>query len=199
MKRTRRLVASASLVFAFLAADTGHALAAADNAAVAINTHDDSYVYKGALKVTRVNKDTVDQVNAAWASSSCERCRTAAVAVQIVLVTRDAGTVTPTNLAAAVNQNCTTCATYAGAWQYVVTTGTPVHFTDAGSARIDAIRGQLGDLLASATFGPDAAEIDAFNTQVDTLVSQLEDVLNNEIVRSGGGSITEHEIADRAA
>jgi hypothetical protein len=53
-------------------------------------------VWRQAFKIARVSGDTVDGSNGAAAVSSCERCRTAAVAI-------------------ALNRECLSCATYAGA------------------------------------------------------------------------------------
>jgi putative peptide zinc metalloprotease protein len=196
----RRMIAIPLLVLGFLWSIPVPASASDDNAALAINTKDDTYRWKRAFRVTRVSDTTVDSANVAWAQSSCERCRTAAVAVQIVLITGDADTVTPANLAFAINQECDTCATYAGAWQFVVTTGQPVHFTEAGSAKIEQIKEDLKVLLEGATFGPTFEEIDAFNQQVDALVSQLDAVLETEIVKNGSdGRVEEMEESDLAA
>jgi putative peptide zinc metalloprotease protein len=196
----RRMIAIPLLVLGFLWSVPVPASASDDNVALAINTKDDTYRWKRAFRVTRISDTTVDSANLAWAQSSCERCRTAAVAVQIVLITGDADTVAPANLAVAINQECDTCATYAGAWQFVVTTGQPVHFTEAGSAKIEQIKEDLKVLLAGATFGPTFEEIDAFNQQVDDLVSQLDAVLETEIVKNGsGGRVEEMEESDVAA
>jgi hypothetical protein len=200
MKNLRRTVAIPLLALGFLWSVPLPASASDDNVALAINTKDDTYKWKRAFKVTRVGDETVDAANVAWAQSSCERCRTAAVAVHIVLITGDAETVAPVNLGFALNENCDTCATYAGAWQFVVTTGAPVHFTEAGSAKIEQIKEELRLLLAGATFGPVFEEIDAFNGQVDALVSQLDAVLETEIVRNGTqGEVQEIVESDLAA
>jgi hypothetical protein len=200
MKTLRRTIAIPLLVLGFLWSGPLPAVASDDNVALAINTKDDTYRWKRALKVTRVDDATVDAGNVAWAQSSCERCRTAAVAVHIVLITGNPDVVTPVNLAVALNENCVSCATYAGAWQFVVTTGQQVHFTEAGSAKIEQIREDLKLLLAGATFGPTLDEIDAFNTEVDNLVSQLVPVLENEIVRNGtNGEVETTEETDLAA
>jgi hypothetical protein len=167
----RRMIAIPLLVLGFLWSIPVPASASDDNVALAINTKDDTYRWKRAFRVTRVS-DT----------------------------TGDSDTVTPANLAFAINQECDTCATYAGAWQFVVTTGQPVHFTEAGSAKIEQIKEDLKVLLEGATFGPTFEEIDAFNQQVDALVSQLDAVLETEIVKNGSdGRVEEMEESDLAA
>ena len=178
---------------------------ALDNVAIAINTKDDFYKWRYSFQVTRVDDDVVDDSNFAYAESSCEGCETAAVAVQIVLITGDPSTASPGNFAFSINTLCTRCRTYAGAWQYAVTTNQPVHFTDAGSATIDAVRQRVRELVEAADFGPtddvlaDQAKMDALNAAIDAEVAKLEAVLRNEIVRVGGGRLETLETADLAA
>jgi hypothetical protein len=206
MKSLRRTMVFPLLALAFLWGVPTPA-SAVDNAAIAINTKDDTFVSRQAFKITRVNDDVADEANVAWAQASCERCRTAAVAFQIVLITDDAHTVTPFNGAFAVNELCTLCATYAGAFQYVVTTGQPVHFTESGNEKIDLIKQELKALIAGATFGPtepgddplDLTEIQAFDAQVTALFSRLENVVDSELVRVGGGHVDENVDVDLAA
>jgi putative peptide zinc metalloprotease protein len=188
--RTFRRIAILPLVTVALVSGAPHALAAADNAAVAINTKDDVYVSRQAFKITRVADDLVDESNGAAAVSSCERCRTAAVAFQVIIATGTASNVTSTNLAIALNQECLSCATYAGAFQLIVTPRTPMRFTEEGNERIDQIRAELQALLGAATFGPTFEEIDAFNAQVTALFEQLKTVVHTELVEAGGGSLT---------
>jgi putative peptide zinc metalloprotease protein len=203
MKSLRRRIAAPLLVLAFLWGVPNPA-SAVDNAAIAVNTKDDAFVWRQAFKITRVNDDVADEKNVAWAQASCERCRTAAVAFQVVLITGDAHTITPFNGAFAINELCTSCATYAGAFQYVVTTQRPVHFTEAGSEKIDQIKAELKALIAGATFTappPDEepTEILAFGAEVSALFSRLENVVQTELVRVGGGQIEEVVDVDLAA
>src|SRR5688500_9396907 len=79
------------------------------NTAVAVNTKDDSSVVKFAFQVRRVMNGVVDDSNAAAAVSSCENCTTIAVAIQRVMVMNDPDVVSPTNLAIAMNIECTSC------------------------------------------------------------------------------------------
>jgi hypothetical protein len=198
-----RRILAVPLIATALVAGMAAPAGAIDNVAAAINTKNDFYKWKTAFQVTRVDDDVVDDSNFAYAESSCERCRTAAVAVQIVLITGDPSTVTPGNFAFAVNTLCTQCRTYAGAWQFVVTTNQPVHFTEAGNATIDAVRQRVQELVATAEFGPtedalaDLAKIDALNAAIDAEVARLEAVLENETVRVGGGRLRTFETADR--
>jgi putative peptide zinc metalloprotease protein len=89
----------------------------ADNAAVAINTKDGKSIFDFAFSIRRVAGDVVDETNAAVAYNECEECRAVAVAIQIVLVVGHPSVVTPTNLAVAVNYQCTLCESLAMAYQ----------------------------------------------------------------------------------
>src|SRR3954468_13406266 len=90
-----------------LAIPVGLAPAAAlaqDNSAVAINTKDDSSLFKLAFSIKEVGGEVVDQTNAAVAYASCKECQTVAIAIQVLIVTTESPDVlTPTNLAVAVN------------------------------------------------------------------------------------------------
>jgi hypothetical protein len=196
--RTLRRIVILPLVAVALVSGAPQALAAADNSAVAINTKDDNYVWRQAFKITRVSGDTVDESNGAAAVSSCERCRTDAVAFQIVIAMGTASSVTSNNVAIALNQDCLSCATYAGAFQLIVTPHTQMRFTEAGNERIDQIRAEVQVLLNSATFGPTFEEIDAFNARVDGLFEQLKTVVYTELLEAGGGSLTTDVDVDTA-
>jgi hypothetical protein len=196
--RTLRRIVILPLVAVALVSGAPQALAAADNSAVAINTKDDSYVRREAFKITRVSGDAVDESNGAAAVSSCERCRTAAVAFQIVIAMGTASSVRSNNVAIALNQDCLSCATYAGAFQLIVTPHTQMRFTEAGNERIDQIRAELQVLLDLATFGPTFEEIDAFNARVDGLFEQLKTVVYTELLEAGGGSLTTDVDVDTA-
>jgi hypothetical protein len=189
MKKLRR-AALLPLVAVLFASGTPVATAAADNVAVAVNRKDDTYVSRHAFKITRSNGDEVLESNGAASVSSCERCRTAAVAFQIVVATGEGSTVAPQNVAIAINQECISCATYAGAYQLTITPRTQVHFTEPGNEAIDEIRAQLQALLAGASFGNSTEEIAAFDAQVGALFHRLMDVVDHELALVGGGTIS---------
>jgi hypothetical protein len=189
MKRIRRLTVLPILAFV-LATGAPSAMAAADNSAVAINQKDDTYVWRQAFKITRSNGDDVVESNGAAAVSQCERCRTAAVAFQVLIATGSASTVTPDNVAFAFNDGCFECATYAGAFQLIITPKTQIHFTESGNDEIDAIRAELQSVIAHAAFDPSVEQIDIFNAQVRSLFERLVTVVDGEMVRVGGGGIS---------
>lgn len=96
-----------------------------DNQALAINTVDGSTLYDVAFALVWVEDGRADNVNSAYALASCERCRTVAIAFQVVLVVGEADVV-PQNLAAAVNYRCVECVTRALARQLVITLDRPL-------------------------------------------------------------------------
>jgi putative peptide zinc metalloprotease protein len=150
-----------------------------DNAAVAVNTKDGSSLFKFAFAIRRVGGDVVDQTNAAVAYASCDTCQTVAIAIEIVLVTGYPSTVTPTNLALAVNYQCTLCVTVADAYQFVISTGGPVHFTAEGNREIARIRHEIREL------GKQNLSVAELQARLDDLIGQLKQVLATQLVPAG--------------
>jgi len=73
-----------------------------DNTAVAVNKKDGKSVFKLAFSVKKATGD-VDATNTAVAYSSCTDCKTVAAAIQVVLVSDVGSSVTPQNMAVAIN------------------------------------------------------------------------------------------------
>jgi putative peptide zinc metalloprotease protein len=153
---------------------------AQDNAAVAINTKDGTSIFRVAFTIARVNKEIVDNSNAAAAWASCVDCEAIAVAFQIVLIFSDPDVVTPTNLALAVNWECTACLAFASAFQWVLTTEGPVHFTAEGNRLLSEVRRRLHELrkMEELTLEQLVAELQA-------LAAIIRNVLANEMVSAG--------------
>jgi putative peptide zinc metalloprotease protein len=174
MKIRRTIVTLLIALFGAWYAPT--ALAAGDTAAVAVNTKDGASVFRLAFQIKKVAGDVVDNGNAAVAFSSCESCRTIAISIQIVLVTGDPETVTPQNIAIAINENCTSCETLASAYQWVLGTDEQnVRFTPEGRLAINEIRKELRDLGRSDL---PVAELQA---RVQQLMIRLGEVLRSEL------------------
>ncbi len=151
---------------------------AADNIAVTINTKDGFSVWSFAFKVTRVMNEVVDDSNAAAAVSSCTDCQSVAVALQVVLIMGEASLIAPTNLALAMNIECTSCETLASAYQWVFTTGGPVRFTAEGNRRLAEIRRAFLELLANA----ENLTLAELQTQIAELAEQLAAVIETELL-----------------
>lgn len=178
MSRTRSLMTAAAIAAAAATATPANAMGA-DNTAVNVNTHDGQSRYRVAFKIQRVNKDVVDNANAAVAVGSCDRCQTVSVAMQTLLLFRDPRTFTPENVAFAMNLGCSQCNTVATAYLDVLQTGGPAHFTASGNQRIAGIRHELHSLRKS---DPSIYEV---QQQVDGLHTELRDVLATDVVSAG--------------
>lgn len=186
---TRRLLI---LFAALLAAVTFSALPSAaqagDNGAIAINTKDGSSVFKLAFAIRSVAGDVVDETNGAVAYASCTSCQTTAIAIEIVLITGDASTITPTNVAIAVNENCTLCDTFASAYQFVVSVGGPVHFTSDGLKELSDIRKELRDLKGLSN--------EEIRARLPGLIDRLRTVLRTQLVQSRPGEASQGDESD---
>ncbi len=162
------------------------AYAGGDTTAVAINTKDGFDVFKLAFQIRRATGDVVDNGNAAVAYASCTSCETVAIAIQVVLISGDASTVAPENLALAINESCDLCQTLASAYQFVLTAEGNLHFTAEGNKRLAEIRQALLDLKKSDL------PITDVQAKLDALMDDLADVLSTELVPAGesgsGGS-----------
>ena len=187
------------LVLALVAAFGGTpALAHAEggqNDAVAINTKDDSSLFKFAFAVRHVLNGVVDEENGAAAYSQCNSCQTTAIAIEIVLVEAPASTVTPTNRAIAINQNCTLCDTFASAYQFVIGSGGPVHFTQAGIKALHDIRKEI------QSWGKQGLSNAEIKTMVPDVIARIEDILKTQLVPDGNaephqGNETETETTE---
>jgi putative peptide zinc metalloprotease protein len=180
MKKTLLIALIALLGFAFAGARAP--AASADTAAVRVNTKDDSSLFRFAFGIRRVMNGVVDQTNAAVAYARCERCRTVAISIQIVLVMSPATVVTPQNVAIAINEQCTLCETLAAAYQFVIGTPGPVRFTEEGKREIAEIRQQLKALRDNGNL-----TLEEIQQRIDALVARLRIVLATQLVPLGPG------------
>jgi putative peptide zinc metalloprotease protein len=197
--RPMKRIATALVLAVVALAGAAAPAAAQDNAAVAINTKDDSSLFKLAFSIKQVSSDVVDNVNAAVAFGSCERCRTVAIAIQVVLVTAEhPHTVTPENLALALNVECPECVTVALAYQYVIGGGDPMRLTAEGRQMIADIRRRLWalrDSLEDPNFDPAALE-----RAVGDLYDELRRVIDTQLVprgspdAGGGGADSDEDL-----
>jgi putative peptide zinc metalloprotease protein len=148
-----------------------------DNAAVVVNTEDDSELFDFAFEIRRVAGEVVDNQNAAVAFNQCERCRSVAVAIQIVLVVGSPSVVTPGNVAVAVNYECTLCESLAMAYQFVI--GVPADFRFSGEAmsEIKRIRNEIRRLMRADLPIPE------LRARIDALADRLRQILRDDIAR----------------
>jgi putative peptide zinc metalloprotease protein len=179
MKTRLLTILIAALIAAGLAAASPAPAYADDNAAIAVNTKDGTTVFKVAFAIRHVMGDVVDQTNAAVAYSSCTDCAAVAIAFELVLVAGNPDTVTPTNLAIAINENCDTCVAVAEAYQFVLGTGGIVHFDAEGNRMLADIRRRLRALKKEDLTIPQLQAI------LDDMQAQIADVLANHLVPAG--------------
>jgi putative peptide zinc metalloprotease protein len=182
--RPRYLIASLALLMAGLVPAAGPLAVRAqgDQAAVAINTHDGMTMFRILFSIRRTMSDTVDNTNVALAFSSCTDCETVAISFQTVLILSDPSTYDPTNLAWAENYQCQSCASFAAAYQYLLTTGGPVHFTPEGNREIARIRQELESLRhANLT-------LDQLLARVKQLEQDMSQVIATQLVPAGNAS-----------
>jgi putative peptide zinc metalloprotease protein len=178
MKRIALILAAVLCGLALAAVKPGSAQAQ-DNAAVAINTKDGTSIFRVAFKIARVNKDIVDNSNAAASWASCTDCEAIAAAFQIVLIFSDPEVVTTSNIALAINWECTACVAFASAYQWVLTTGGPVHFTAAGNQALAEVRQRLHELSKLDL------TLEQLIAELQTLADVIAGVLENELVSAG--------------
>jgi putative peptide zinc metalloprotease protein len=175
--RRRLLTLLLAALFAFgLATGAPTAASAGDNAAIAVNTKDGTTVFKVAFAIRHVMGDVVDQTNGAVAYASCSDCAAVAVAFELVLVEGDPSTVTPTNVAIAINDNCDTCVAVAEAYQFVLGTGGLVHFDHDGNKILADIRKELHSLKKQDL------TLDQLQAELDSMAARIADVLANHLV-----------------
>lgn len=176
---TRRLALLLAAV-AFVLGAPGHAAAedaGGDNSAVAINTKDDSSLFKFAFSIKKVLGEVVDNQNAAVAYASCERCQTTAIAIQIVLVSGSPTTVVPENYALTINESCTLCNTFSAAFQFVLGVDDPsVGLTVEGKRELREILREFKALK------DEQYTLEEFHTKVTALGDRLRTVLKTQLV-----------------
>ena len=183
MRRTAIALLAATLVLALGAASATPAQAQ-DNTAVAINTKDGTDIFKLAFKIARVNQDVVDQSNAAAAFNSCDDCESIAVAFQVVLIFSDPAVVDSQNLALALNVDCDACVAFASAYQWLLTTDGPVHFTTEGNQRLAELKKRLRDLLQSDL------TVEELQAELDEIRDEVADILATDLVPAGPSEAT---------
>lgn len=169
------------LIAAIAFGATATPAAAQDTAAVAVNTKDGSTLFRFAFSVRQIMGDVVDQTNAAVAYASCNECTTVAISIQVLLVSGSPDQVTPTNLAVALNEDCTECQTLAAAYQFVFGNGQELRFTADGRKQIADIRRRFLELRKAGL------SLEETQAQAAALAGELRGVLANEVTVRGSG------------
>ena len=145
-------------------------------AALAVNTTDGSSLFDFAFQVRKTMKDAVEHTNAAVAYANCTECSTVAISFQVVL-SGDPDTVTPTNLAVALNEQCASCLTAAFAYQFVVAGDGHIRLTGEGQRRLAQLRKRLRALEDQDL------TIEQLKAELGAAADEIRDVLATEIIR----------------
>ncbi len=157
----------------------------ANNVVIAQTSADGSSLVRSHVQGTRAGGNTIESANVASAlATNCTGCHSTAVAVQVVLVTGSPQYFAPQNAAVAVNSGCTSCGTFAYAWQYTPQVDRTVRLTPEGRQKLKTLKAEIAATAASIV--PDTLANDVLlNTELDTLTSQLKDVVDSEIEAAG--------------
>lgn len=140
-------------------------------------------VFDLALGLRENDTDLVDEANSAFAHSTCDGCRTVAIAFQVVIVQSRPSTVTPENVALAVNEECNGCSSLAIAHQFVVGKGEPARITSRGRKQLLAVGDDLLRLERSYEDLTDAE----IQTRADADAAKVRSILSTELVPIPGG------------
>jgi len=149
-----------------------------DNQAVAEAGGNGDSVIDLAFSVRETASEVVDETNTAVAYANCEACRAVAIAFQIVIVQGSPDTVTPQNVAIAVNDRCPDCSVLALSYQFVIGRGEPLEFTKTGRKRLDDIRKRFAKL------DKDFADLtnDEIRARTDGFADEIRDILAHDLV-----------------
>ena len=129
------------------------------NAAIVHNCTDNRLRVRAAIQLDTIPGHTVDPLNEAYAESTCNGCRTLAVALQIALYSsKQADDIQPQNYAVAVNTSCTGCITIADAIQYVQGEDNPREVSQDISDDIKALADELSAIQSDPSVTIDQAE-----------------------------------------
>ena len=127
-----------------------------DSQALATNDTDGGIKYDVVYSMVTVKDGaTVDETNSAYALASCKACTTVAVSFQLVLIVGQTKTITPINIAEALNVNCPSCVTTAIADQIVVTI--KAQPSQELTMRLNAALQKLDGIAASGAGGSPSA------------------------------------------
>jgi hypothetical protein len=93
--------------------------------------------------------DDVTATNLAVAHTTCDGCRAVALSFQVVVADRGPTSLDVTNVALALNEECTRCESLAVAYQLVLATDDRAWLSGAGHRQLAQLRGELRALARS--------------------------------------------------
>jgi hypothetical protein len=107
-----------------------------------------------------------------------------AISIQVLVIASDPDIVSPTNLALAINEECTLCVTLASAYQFALGGQERLQLTGQGRLELQRIHQELLRLRTQEL------PADEIQTRTDALMDELRDVLSRELVVVGSGEET---------
>jgi hypothetical protein len=119
-------------------------------------------------------------------SAGCKprnRCRSVAMSMQIDIMAGSHVRLIASNIGLAVNYECPGCQTFAGAYQFIVSTPQPFTLSDKARDELDAIEGQLDDLRDSQN------SITYIHEHADSLADQVKAILNDAAAAAPRGPV----------
>ncbi|MDQ6617902.1 MAG: hypothetical protein M3083_24955 [Actinomycetota bacterium] len=192
------LVAVALFGASSAAADTAQLRFGHTNVVQAVNSNSAAPVVRtGTALGFDQNGAAVTDGNIAFAHSfDCTGCRTVAVAIQVVVVQGSPSSFQPENGAAAVNDNCHSCQTFAYAHQYVIQiTRIPEGF-NPGEGTVEQVGTILSNISQVAHSNEDfvtmSSQLDQLSLELYNTVSQA---LQSQNHGDGGHKADEHRQA----
>jgi hypothetical protein len=150
-----------------------------------INRQDGNLRHKGRIAIAEEADGVVDNTNLALAFGSCTDCRTAAAAIQVIVLEARASDVRPANAAVAVNADCLRCQTYAYAKQVMLSPFHAVTISDEARARLKVLERRVDELVASTLAFPD------LSAQLNAVTAQVVAIVQGEIDQSAPSPSTE--------
>jgi putative peptide zinc metalloprotease protein len=169
---------------------------AKENSAFAQPTAADPSIFDMAFGLRENDSDVVDESNSATAYSTCDGCRAIAIAFQVVIVQSKPSTVTPTNVALAVNEGCSDCSVLALAYQWVIGKGEPARITSRGRRQLAAV---ADDMLRVERDYEDYTDAE-IESKANAAAAKVGTILDAELVavdHKGKPDVTKTRRADR--
>jgi hypothetical protein len=154
-----------------LSADVQMGGGGGNNIVLLENRVNDVLTARGIVRVNQIPGPSVAPVNCAFASSTCIRCQTLSVALQIDLISRTATFIAPRNVARAQNIGCHNCQTLARALQYVIQVDDPTSVPPEVRSLAQAMNDELRVIQTDRTLTLDQAMV-----RVDGVLARFQDL-----------------------
>jgi hypothetical protein len=141
------------------------------NLAMMLNFTDNRLRTRAAIQLNGIADRTVEVDNLGLAHSTCTDCQTYAVALQLNLISRNATSVTPQNLAVAMNVGCTDCRTVGRALQYVISVDEPTEVPSRVRSLVQKMDRELHDVQNE----PDIT-VEELEARINAVIDEFKDL-----------------------